>query len=90
MLKLIAIAGFVLAVADLPVQQQTKFQLVIKPEDRQDIRPYGASNPRGRCRPGDRMGHVFAAPHFVPYGTVLPIRRQSTLIPGDWFVLCHF
>jgi hypothetical protein len=25
-----------------------------------------------------------------PYGPVLPIRRQSALIPGDWFVLCHF
>jgi putative ABC transport system substrate-binding protein len=41
--------------ADLPVQQPTKFELIVKSENRKDARPHGSAVDPGPRRRGDRM-----------------------------------
>ncbi len=54
--------------ADLPVEQPTKFELVVKPQYRQVIRPHRVAHVARPSRRRDRIELFFAAVHESVHG----------------------
>jgi len=52
--------------ADLPIEQPTKFELVIQPEDRQGSRAYAPADDSSTGGPGDRIARAGPRPVFAP------------------------